>query len=174
MANPNLTEPMLSEEISPEPFGPLAGNHADDDGEAMDEILQAPAHEPLSYDDLLKDEPNAIAPTNRIVSRYMAMASEQQPVQFLPADAGRKTLYIYFTANALNSPNAYLTFGSDKSQTYDGAGIRLYPVWISTGIAKARSDVLVMEGYTGPVWIKPDESTSNPATFEVNVWSVTQ
>lgn len=162
-------EPDLSD---PAPLGPLAGNHADDDGQALDDYFEAPSHGPLSYDDLIVPQVDNIAPTNRILSRNLNMTVGDDPVLILPKDVNRLSLNLYFNCNGSNGSNNVLRFASEKSLVYDGAMV--YPVWNSNALASGRSYVINLDKYTGALWVWPDPVLSIAAVvFSISVWGVT-
>lgn len=161
----SLTDPIQPDVNDPQPFGPLAGDHTDDDGVAMDEILQAPDHPPFVYDAVIPNDPEEVPSTDRIIGRRVGMSGGDDPVLFMAADPNRKNLYFYYTAN---NNNASVAFGSEKSNCYAGPRIQN----IVTVGGTVRSNIVELRGYTGALWLYPD--TTGGITYDISVWAVTK
>jgi hypothetical protein len=135
-----LNPPMIPEVLDPKPFAALAGDHSDDDGQALDDYFMPNPGGPVSYDTLLNDEGPTLPATTRLLSRSLRLqpnadGSQSDAVQLLPADPNRTTCLIYVTVTTAGE----LRFGSDKTDCLFGPSLL-------TGVT------FDISGHTGAVW----------------------
>lgn len=159
MSHP-LVETTVPESVSPQPFQALAGNHADDDGLALDDEFVPNPDKALPFNGILSEsrqyERESIPVPTRILSRAITIGlmsdgtTVADPVQVFPSDTSRKELHIQTTGN--------VTIGSDKSDLYNGASLAPGTLFTSTV-------------HTGAVWIYAAYAN---VPILVTVWSVTE
>lgn len=147
------TLPTDSRAVEAAGFGPLAGDHSDDDGQALDDYFEAGPQAPIVYSDGDGYADNRPAHTRMIVRSYVLTSANgvnpPDPVMILPADANRLELFI-------ESSSETLTIASDKSDCY-------YPGAIMRGGRQVYSQC-----HTGAVWVYTTE-TVTPVTVTVRV-----
>ncbi|HWV44406.1 MAG TPA: hypothetical protein VN039_00020 [Nitrospira sp.] len=148
---------------NPIPHRPIAGNTADDDGIALDQMFESMELGPQSYEGAIPKEENP-KHTTRLLVRTLPVDGTQ-PVQFLPRDPYRVALSIVAgggpTADAFVQTEQIM-IGTSKGDTY-GIGTISMPVLAGNGIT--------LEGYTGALWIN---AQSLVATRNITVISHTR
>lgn len=158
--NTPLNDPIPPDLDNPAPHGPLAGDHTDDDGWALDEHFEPADQSPIDWG--VKPTPTVTelpSPT-RIVTRTFLVTPDgtnlPQPVMVLPRDLNRVKLYLICTALA------GFQFGSEKSDVY---GAPTMP-------DNAATTGLDLSGHTGALWVyTPTIDAAKPLT--IRVWAVT-
>lgn len=127
--------------ISPSNFGPLAGDHYDDDGQAIDDMFVSGPVLPIDYGTLLKEpELDALTAPTRVLSRQITFLPDSQPVMFYPADLARVGLQIQWAGGA----DSVVRFASGKSESLFAA-----PLYQPSG----GGGIFTFDAHTGPVWI---------------------
>ena len=160
----NINSPIPPEDLSPNPLAAIAGNHADDDGSALDEYFEPnpdlvglPYGGPVASETAYEAE--SLPKIQRILSRSIPIGTIDgniaDPVQVFPADGNRHSLRIVITGDV------EVHIGSDKTDVYGGAVVSGY----ATGPTE-----YVFDRYTGALWVYSTEA----APVTVNVFSVTE
>lgn len=149
---PDINAPVAPDVLSPEPHNPPAGNWQDDDGVVIDGTFEPPAHEPLDYDALIREDidPDLPQPTRMIV-RSVTMTGGDDPVQLLPPDVNRLQCQLKFTAT---NAACQLHIGSEKTDCYGGYGLTVE--YSTAGVL--RSTWLTLDAHTGALWVYPEPS----------------
>lgn len=130
-----------SRSISPDSFGPLAGDHADDDGQAIDDAFLAGPVGPIDYGAFLQEpELDSLTKPTRILSRQVVFLPGSEPVLLYPADIARVGLQIQWAGDA----DSTVRFASDKSESLFAA-----PLYQAAG----GGGIFTFDAHTGPVWI---------------------
>lgn len=162
-----INAPVSPEELNPAPHPALAGNYADDDGEAIDEWFEAADVGPQDYGTVpVNVAPVIKVPPTRIISRTIAVNQSSDPVMLFSADVHRKDLIVRISSDAVPVDTVYTLIGSDKTDVYNQAFFNAGPA------SEFRTDK-----HTGAVWFY---ARLNPTTVEteftltVNAWSVTE
>lgn len=160
MSHPYLETHVPDNVLAPQPFAALAGNPADDDGEALDDQFVPNPDKALPFNGIASEsreyEAESIPVITRILSRAITIGMMSDgvtiadPVQVFPADAQRKELHVQTSAN--------VAIGSDKSDVYNNAYLAPNTLFTSTE-------------HTGAVWIAAP-TASGPVI--VTVWVVTE
>lgn len=170
----DLIEPVKPDVLAPEPHPVIAGNHADDDGSAIDEWFEEPSHAPQKYDDVpVKSAPEVKPVATRIISRTVALNNASDPLMVLGADTSRKDLIIRIGADR-GSDDVRVMIGSDKTDLYNVAYLNSIATLVTgnTDIGSEwRSDK-----HTGAVWVSAVNAPGSVDPFVVNVsvWAVTE
>lgn len=134
-------------DITPDilPLGPLAGEHNDDDGRALDEAFEAADASPQTYYGVPTEREDLPRPTRTLVRSFTVPAGGA-PIMFFPADLKRKSVVI--RCNSVG-----FVWGSDANEV--SAFVRL-----NTGVSAAfftnATVPMIIDGHTGPVWVAAD------------------
>ena len=148
----DLIQPVTPELINPEPHPPIAGNYADDDGQAIDEWFEAAPVGPQEYGIPPVITTPTIPQTTRLLTREFVISANggvHTPILVLPADPNRIKLIIGVEADT--------RIASEKSDVFSAAP--------AGGTA-----MLDMDGHTGAVWAY---STDTATDLVVRAWSIT-
>lgn len=147
-----LNDPLPPEVLDPAPHRPIAGDIADDDGQALDDFFEAAPSGPTVWEsyDLGKD---ALPKPTRILSRQIVLpqagSAPADPVQVFPADVNRLHIRV--------ESDHPIMIASDKTDCY--------------GAAQTVSTSWYNDLHTGSVWVY---STYVTGPVTVNVWSITK
>jgi len=171
-----LTPPIAPAEVNPQPHRTLAGNHADDDGQAIDDWFEAAPAGPVKYDDAPRPTAPEVKPVatrllTRTVTVGMPGTTLYDPVQLFPADTRRKSLVIQV---ADSDPTDVLTTvaspaaGADWAYTVPvGQSLKLSAVrarLITDITAASRFPVLQVTDASGNIVFESITTTAQPAS----------
>lgn len=131
-------------------FHPLAGDHADDDGQALDDLFEPSAWGPVESESYALGVEET-RKTTRILSRTLPFPSggSDQPVQLYPADPNR--LHVRIIADDA------IKIASDKTDLNGAAVLPAGQHWTN-------------DYHTGAIWVVPEGSAGS---MNVNIWVVT-
>lgn len=141
-----------------ETFPNIAGNHADDDAQYVDELFRVNP-DSVAMEDLPRGIPlenPTFVPRgkNRLVARTYTVDRSYGPIMLLPADPNRSELHVNVA-----SDNAFL---SDTKDTLTSAAGR------ANAFALYEFNEYVLDNYTGPVWMVSEQSNpGSTVTFSV-------
>lgn len=130
----------------------LAGNHADDDPQVLDSLVQQAA-EPPKPDALPTERPDPIMPEPPPVTRLLTgMMNIQKawnaPTLLLPADPRRKSLRLILSSTTATD---YVRVSDEQNKVQSVSGSLIVPVY-GGGVD--------LGAHTGPVWVyAPDISS---------------
>jgi hypothetical protein len=182
--NPPLTHPVTPERLDPTPHAPIAGDHSDDDGRALDEFFEGGPWAPVESEGLAIKEESVKTPTRLIGGRRRLNVTALPVVEMLlPADLNRTKLVLTASSNLLNSVPVWL-FVSDSKFTLmadgatpvlanDGPAAFLLPATISGTNSYANEIVLDLGAHTGAVWVGVMASLSDEENVMLGYAAVT-
>lgn len=166
----SINPPLEPDVTDPGPAPKLSGDWEDDDGSAIDEQFEAPSHEPLDYDVLIRDDiADALVQPTRLIVRTITLIGGNDPYQILTPDVNRLQLQVKFTATDKGSQ---LHIGSEKSDVYGTTGL---PLMLPAATGYVFSDWLNLDAHTGALWVYPDPTAGTAGdTFTIWVTAVTR
>lgn len=165
------------------PPKPLAGDHADDDGRALDDYFEAMPSGPQPFAGSVWTGPEP-SPHTRILQNFVRLSGgngETQAIQLLPPDPNRiqvsvsflslygQRLYIASSMNELNGAAPWYPENAQALYLPPGPGSPVEGG--NTSILNVASNARVFY-HTGAIWCK-GIITSGYGEYEISAWAVT-